>query len=119
MSAVLKTTIDRLRPRFIVNLTEWQASFRALRPVLATDADLAPVLQELRFGTHRMAGLAGTLGFRPLGRLAQQTEAQLVALTDETTPTPPLPPALLASLDALMTEMDRVLADGSQSRTGR
>ena len=119
MSAVLKTTIDRLRPRFIVNLTEWQASFHALRPVLTGDGELSQPLQELRFATHRMAGLAGTLGFRALGRLAQQAEAQLVPLLDEAAPRRPLPPALLASLDALMTEMDRVLSEGSPARTGR
>ena len=119
MSAVLKTTIDRLKPRFIVNLTEWQASFRALRPELSGDADLPPLLHELRFATHRMAGLAGTLGFRALGRLAQQAEARLVPLTDAAAPARPLPPAVLASLDALMREMDRVVADASPARTGR
>lgn len=101
--------IDELRPRFLALVAQRLDRFEEIRDQLEEAADPTALLEEVRFGAHRMVGLAATLGFSDLGALSQTAELAILAWTNG--PSRAWPDAeLLTSLDVMIGEMALLLA---------
>lgn len=98
--------IDELRPRFLEVMAQRLDRFEEIRDQLETVTDPSALLEEIRFGAHRMVGLAATLGFGDLGDLAQAAELAILHRTDRVWPDA----QLLTAVDVLMGEMALLLA---------
>jgi chemotaxis protein histidine kinase CheA len=98
--------IDELRPRFLELMAQRLDRFEEIRGQLETAKDPTPLLEEIRFGAHRMVGLAATLGFGDLGDLAQAAELAIMRRPSRAAPDA----QLLTAIDVLMGEMALLLA---------
>ena len=103
-AAIIERKIDELRPRFLAMLSARLDRFEQIRDALATSDDPTPLLDELRVGTHRIVGLAATLGFADLGRLAQFVELTILRMS-ESPPSDQNCADLFDALDVLLGEM--------------
>lgn len=102
--------IQELRPRFLALMSERLDRFEEIRDQLEGVQDPTALLDEIRFGAHRMVGLAATLGFVDLGTLSQR--AELAILARATAKDKRWPDAeLLTCLDVMMGEMALLLED--------
>lgn len=74
---ILSQKIAEIRPRFLAELSMRLDLFDALRDQIEAASDARPLLDELMYGAHRIAGLAATLGFGDLGDLSRRAEAAI------------------------------------------
>lgn len=89
-------------------MAERLTRFEVIRDELDAVKDPGPLLDEIRFGAHRMVGLAATLGFADLGALSQAVELAILARSnggDRAWPNA----ELLTAIDVMMGEMTLLL----------
>ena len=79
-SKILAQKMAEIRPRFLDTLSRRLDRFENIRDALDTSADIRPLLEEIRNGAHTIIGLAATLGFSDLGRLAQEVEECILGI---------------------------------------
>ncbi len=75
----LQAQLDVFRGRFLARL---EGTLAAFAQQLSGDALPLPVLREIHFQLHRLAGSGGTLGFELLSRQARTLELQAQAWLD-------------------------------------
>jgi HPt (histidine-containing phosphotransfer) domain-containing protein len=106
-SASLSSTIDSIRPRFLAETAQRLGRIRAVRDALDRPGEIEAAVTEICFDAHKTTGIAATLGFTTLGKVAQEVDAALTPLNGRPA-RGPLPPRLTELVDAMMDEMARV-----------
>lgn len=124
---ILAQKIAEIRPRFLLILSERLERLEEVRDHLETAPDVLPLLEEIRSGAHRTAGLAATLGFRDLGSLSKEVDVMLYQMCHrmghsigqstgqsrgKTIPHMSITPDVLDRIDSLLGEMALVLHEG-------
>jgi HPt (histidine-containing phosphotransfer) domain-containing protein len=74
MQQTLESKISSIRQKFIGVLHERQREFQILRDKIQTGREATEALKELQFSSHKIRGVAATLGFARLGNLAEISE---------------------------------------------
>lgn len=105
---IIRQKIDEVRPRFVKMLASRLNRFETIRDSLETPGPHPELLDELRFGAHRIAGLAATLGFKDLGDLAHRAENLILQVT-ESGFRDLSKPEFLGAIDDLLGEMALVV----------
>ena len=103
-ASAIQRKIDEVRLRFVTMLAARLDRFEQIRDTLETSDDPAALLDELRFGAHRIVGLAATLGFADLGTLAHMVETTTLRASETGAHDVPSP-GLLDAIDDLLGEM--------------
>lgn len=100
-SDAMAQSVAAVRARFIASLADRAAELDTLMALADAEADPRKLLVRATEIVHRIAGVAGTLGFADLGNLAFEAERQLgLALSA---------PQALASAEPAVTAVDRVV----------
>jgi CheY-like chemotaxis protein len=90
---------EAMRTGFVLRVNVDGVELSRLRALLATDAKPQPVLTEMRFIAHRIAGAAGIFGFAKLSEVAATLEEAIIAAN----PCSPLAEIAGALDDLIMT----------------
>lgn len=114
----LSTTIESIRPRFLAETEQRLGRMRELRSALDQPRTLDAEMGEIRFAAHKTTGIAATLGFSPLGRVAQDLDAALIRY-DGRSVKGPLPKEITTLVDAVMDEMARATTTRRDETRGR
>lgn len=113
----IRHKLDELRPRFLAMVAERLDRFEYLRSQLHGAEDISALLDEIRSGAHRMAGLAAPLGFASLGSHALSADMMLGRIRMEAGA--PQPTAeILDAVDLLLEEMARLIHGKSRVSCG-
>lgn len=108
----IRHKLEQLRPRFLEMVAERLERFQCLRNQLHATDDTALLLDEIRNGAHRMAGMAATLGFASLGAFALSVDMMIGRLrADGGHPTPT--EEILDAIDLLIGEMRQCVFGGT------
>ena len=99
--------IIAIRRRFVDGLEERLAELEALFDLLDTGQDFARVWAEIRLRVHRIAGIAGSLGFVALGARAAQVDTAIGAMLELDVPGDDT--TLREALDSLLDDIDEIL----------
>ncbi len=111
----LSERLGTIRTRFLGILSQRSTEFKEIRLELTAGAGADNALDELRFGVHKILGVASTLGFDTLGHLASVTIQDIDSFGKSGADTI-LNSSVLRSLDQLLEEMASILdgdADGT------
>ena len=76
---MLERALAPVRARFIDALEDHILSFEALRQQAAAATDAQPSLDEIGKLAHRIAGIAGSVGFDDIGERASRVERCVIA----------------------------------------
>lgn len=76
---MLERALAPVRARFIDALEDHILSFEALRQQAADAADAQPSLDQIGKLAHRIAGIAGSVGFDDIGEQAGRVERSVIA----------------------------------------
>lgn len=104
----LSERLGTIRTRFLGVLSQRRAEFQEIRLELIADAGADNALDELRFGVHKILGVASTLGFDDLGHLASVT-IQDIDIFGKSNATTIKDGNVSHSLDRLIDEMTSLL----------
>lgn len=111
MSAAMSQTIASVRDRFVASLDEKILDFETLRQQLASPADRKPALKTIRYETHKIAGIAETIGFGDIGTRAasieEMAEAELTGAAGGQDAH-----GIEAALEAFLDRLEQVLEGG-------
>lgn len=100
--------LELVRPRFLAALAERLERMEELLELLCEDRRRREPAELLRAEAHRTVGVAATLGYRDLGRLAQEAEARLDAHV-AAKPGTPCDDATITAVEELLGEMALVV----------
>lgn len=100
----IQRALAGIRTRCVAQMAENLPRLRQVRAALEQPGDVGASLDEIRFAAHKSAGVAETLGFRRLGRLAQTLDHGLADYVGKAT-TGHLPSTLLFLLDEYLSEI--------------
>lgn len=114
----LSSTIESIRPRFLGETAQRLGRMRELRAALDQPGALDAAMGEIRFAAHKTTGIAATLGYAALGRVAQDLDAALVRY-DGRSVRGPLPEDITVLVDAVMDEMARATKTRPDEVRGR
>ncbi len=114
MQQTLESKISTIRQKFIGVLHERLSEFQILREKIQTDRAATEALKELQFSSHKIRGVAATLGFGHLGDLAAISEQDVTTVLAS----PDAPHGtgrIAASLGNMITEIANIL-EGQHSK---
>ncbi|NOX40179.1 MAG: hypothetical protein GXP05_06605 [Alphaproteobacteria bacterium] len=80
MQQTLESKISTIRQKFIGILRERLREFQILREKIQTGREATEALKELQFSSHKIRGVAATLGFGHLGDLAAISEQDVTTV---------------------------------------
>lgn len=114
---IVAQRIAEVRTRFLDTMDERIDEIDAARQQLARlgahPGSHTAVTDVIRFGSHKISGIALTLGFMDLGRLAQTTELTVQRFDAE--PGSTSPEMLFDTIDDLLGEMALLLAENGRA----
>ncbi|MDE3081739.1 MAG: Hpt domain-containing protein [Paracoccaceae bacterium] len=105
----IQSALAGIRMRCVAQMAETLPRLLELRAALDQPGDSRAHLDEIRFAAHKSAGVAETLGFRRLGKLAQTLDQGLSDHLGRATPGP-MPLTLAFLLDEYLSEMAAIVA---------
>ncbi len=80
MSEALRAALAPIRQNFVASVPERVAIITSSLDAIAAGSDLDSALFNLRSEIHKIAGIAGSIGFQNLGDLSAETDTALRAL---------------------------------------
>ncbi len=107
--AAFAEAVAKVGARFRESLDERMAELEALLNLLDAHSEKGTVVQEVWVRVHKIAGVAGSVGFVRLGELAVSCEEAVIGFNKS--PTDHFLDAIKDALDAVLNEIDRVLTD--------
>ncbi|MFQ5439721.1 MAG: Hpt domain-containing protein [Paracoccaceae bacterium] len=108
MNMDLEARIAAIREKFLNTLEVRLAEVEAVRADLSVPQSMANATRDMRFVSHKLRGVASTLGFERLGELAEAAELQAEAVMDSGPDAASLP-ALSGSLEDLRGEIRAIM----------
>ncbi|SIT06171.1 Hpt domain-containing protein [Roseivivax lentus] len=99
--------MQAIRQRFLDGLEERLAEMESLVDLLDDPNSASRVWAEIRMRVHRIAGVAGSLGFAALGARAAQIDNAIEAMPQQGAPLKDA--TLRAAMDSLLDDIDEIL----------
>ena len=107
----LQPALDAIRVKFLASLETRLAELDALTTMIKSGDKGSRVWEEVRLRVHRIAGVAGSLGFSALGARSARLDTAIEQYIAE--PSSADEATILAALDDLLDDIDAILEDGN------
>ena len=107
MPPEIAAVLAKTKERFQVQLSERLVEFDDILCDLEAGGEPRDLIGKIQFGAHKIAGVAGSLGYSELGNAARAVDTD--ATNFVRTGSDELPLALLESIEELLDRMDATL----------
>lgn len=114
--AAFQDQMVKIRGRFIEKLTGTLSEFQKLADRIDIDVADKEALESAKFQSHKILGVAATLGLARLGELAGIVELQALDIL-QSGASPLKQEKVMGALDNMLDEMEEVLESSAEKNT--
>lgn len=105
----MDATLQKIRLRFIETVLERLLKFEELKQIFNSDPENITPLSELGALAHKIAGVAETLGFGDIGRLAASIDSEITRRLNSGVPAIAVWQMVEAQLEEMLEKMEGLL----------
>ncbi len=111
MSEALRAALAPIRDSFIASVPDRIVEINGCLSALTAGEDPIKTLSNLRTEVHKIAGIAGSIGFQNLGQTSAKADSALRALIDGEIDAPSVQ-QILNRIDTILSELSTIQAQG-------